>query len=138
MEHFPLANRFVAIFVAVAFSFLTVVVAPVQAAMVGTETILQAVDADADAARERVLQFIQREDVVDRFEMWGVAADEAQARIDTMTDEEVTRLAAQIDQLPAGGDVLGFILAVALISFITLLVLDIMGITDIFTFIKKR
>ena len=136
MEHFPLANRFVAIFVAVAFSFLTVVVAPVQAAMVGTDTILQAVD--VDAARERVLQFIQREDVVNRFEMWGVAADEAQVRIDAMTDEEVAQLAEQIDQLPAGGDVLGFILAVALISFITLLVLDIMGITDIFTFIKKR
>ena len=136
MEHYPLANRFVAIFVAVAFSFLAVVVAPVQAAMVGTETILQA--AGADAARERVLEFIQREDVVDRFKMWGVEADEAQARIDAMTNEEVAQLAAQIDQLPAGGDVLGFILAVALISFITLLVLDIMGVTDIFTFIKKR
>ena len=55
-----------------------------------------------------------------------------------MTDEEIRVLAAKIDQLPSGGDAVGFVAAVAFIAFVTLIITDIIGVTDIFTFIKKR
>jgi hypothetical protein len=52
-----------------------------------------------------------------------------------MTDDEVAQLAGQIDRLPAGGtDILTFILVV----FIILLITDIMGVTHIFPFTKKK
>jgi hypothetical protein len=42
-----------------------------------------------------------------------------------------------LDQLPAGSGALEVVLIVALIVFLTLLVTDIMGYTDIFPFVKK-
>jgi hypothetical protein len=55
-----------------------------------------------------------------------------------MTDQEVAMLSAKIDQVPAGGDALGFVLAVAFLTFVTLIILVIAGVTDVFTFINKR
>jgi hypothetical protein len=120
----------------VAFSFLCLVVAPVQATMVGTADILQA--QSNDLARQKVKLFLERRDVAQQIQAWGVNPDEAQARVDTMTDAEISLLAHKIDQLPAGGDALGFILAVAVIVFVVLIITDLTGVTDVFTFIKKR
>jgi hypothetical protein len=130
-------KKAVACLVIVAFSFLSLVVAPVQAAMVGTADILKA--QSDDLARQKVKLFMERQDVVRQMQTWGVNPEEAQARVDTMTDEEISLLAAKIDQLPsAGSDALGFILAVAVIIFVVLIITDIMGVTDVFTFINKR
>ncbi|MBI5552766.1 MAG: PA2779 family protein [Desulfobacterales bacterium] len=129
-------KKAVACLVIVAFSFLSLVVAPVQAAMVGTADILKA--QSDDLARQKVKLFMERQDVVQQIQAWGVNPDEAQARVDTMTDEEISLLASKIDQLPAGGDALGFILAAAVIIFVVLVITDIMGVTDVFTFINKR
>jgi hypothetical protein len=136
MKRFSVAMRSIAVVVLVAFGYLTVVVAPARAALVGTDMVLET--GNTDAARVKVRQFLEREDVAQRLQAWGVTAGEARDRVDAMTAEEVNQLSERIDQVPAGGDVLGFILALALISFITLIVLDILGVTDIFTFIKKR
>ena len=68
----------------------------------------------------------------------GVDPVEAKARVAVMTDEEVSTIAGKIDQLPAGGDAVGFLVAVAVIVFVVLLITDIIGVTDVFTFIKKR
>ena len=130
-------KKAVACLVIIAFSFLSLVVAPVQAAMVGTADILKA--QSDDLARQKVKLFMERQDVVQQIQAWGVNPEEAQARVDTMTDEEISLLAAKIDQLPsAGSDALGFILAVAIIIFVVLIITDIMGVTNVFTFINKR
>jgi Family of unknown function (DUF6627) len=129
-------QRSVASFVALAFSFLCIIVAPAQATMVSTGDILQ--QHDRDLAREKVVRFMDRQDVVKYLKAWGVDPAEAKARVAVMTDDEVTGLADRIDQLPAGGDAVGFLLAVAVIVFVVLLITDIIGVTDVFTFIKKR
>lgn len=136
MKRYPKALRRIAVMVAVTFGFMAIVVAPVQAAMVGTDAVLQA--ADVAAARQTVKSFLDRQEVIQQLQDWGVAPGEAQARIDAMTADEVTLLAGEIEKLPAGGDALGFVLLLALVSFIVLIVLDILGVTDIFTFIKKK
>jgi len=137
MKRYPKALRTVAVTVAAAFTFMAVVVAPVHATMVGTDAVLQA--AEVDAARRTVKTFLDRQEVVEQLQIWGVNPDEAQTRVDAMTAEEVTLLAGEIEKLPAGGtDALGFILLLALIGFIVLVILDIVGVTDIFTFIKKQ
>jgi len=56
----------------------------------------------------------------------GVSPLEVQARVDGMTDREAQLLGNKIDELPAGGDVLGL----AVFVFLVLLVTDIAGFTD--------
>lgn len=129
-------QKTVASIVALAFSFICVIVAPLQAAMVGTGDIIQ--QHESDLAREKVVRFMDRQDVVKYLNAWGVDPVEAKTRVAVMTDEEVTQLANKIDQLPAGGDAVGFLVAVAVIVFVVLLITDIIGVTDVFTFIKKR
>ena len=136
MRQSPCMQKSVASIVVVAFSLICVFVAPAQAAMVGTADILQ--HQDSQLARQKVLRFMERQDVMQQLQAWGVDADEAKARVHTMTDDEIAMLANKIDQVPAGGDTLGVILVVSVIAFIVLIILDIMGVTDIFTFIKKR
>lgn len=137
MKRYRSMQKAVAGVMIVAFSFLCLVVAPVQAAMVGTADILQA--QSNDLARQKVKLFLERRDVVQQIQAWGVNPDEAQARVDTMTDAEISLLASKIDQLPAGSSsAIGFILAVAVIVFVVLIITDLTGVTDVFTFIKKR
>ena len=62
-------QKTVASIVALAFSFICVIVAPVQATMVGTGDILQ--QHDRDLAREKVVAFMDRQDVAKYLNAWG-------------------------------------------------------------------
>ena len=105
--------------------------------MIGTADILRA--QDHASARQKVTAYLGRKDVVQQLEDWGVSAGQAKARVDAMTDQEVIMLADNIDTMPAGGvDAVTIIIVVSVISFVTLIVTDILGVTDVFTFIKKR
>jgi hypothetical protein len=129
-------QKLVACMVAVTFCYLTVVVAPAQAALVGTADMLAA--RQNDEARQKIKQFMERRDVVNHLQAMGVGMEEARARVDTMTAAEIDLLAGRIDQMPAGGDVGGFIVGLAIVVFVVLVITDIIGVTDVFTFIKKR
>jgi hypothetical protein len=66
----------------------------------------------------------------------GVDPQEAQRRVDALSREEVGALQDRLDQLPAGG-FFGELIAAGLIVFLVLLITDIAGLTDVFTFVKK-
>ena len=106
-----------------------------MAAMVGTEAD---VNSDrAQNAREYLNSLLAREDVRNGLESQGIDPVEAKNRLDSLTDEEATRVADQLQALPAGGD--GFftvLLILVFIVFLVLLVTDIAGYTDIFPFVK--
>ena|SRR5687767_1166151 len=53
--------------------------------------------------RERVKAMLQRPDVAKEMEKFGIAQQDASARVDAMTDAEVLQLAGRLDALPAGG-----------------------------------
>jgi hypothetical protein len=59
-----------------------------------------------------------------------------QARVDSLTDAEVHALASRLDEYPAG-EGFGTLLTVAFLVFLTLLITDILGYTDIFPVVKK-
>jgi hypothetical protein len=136
MRRYRYVQKWVACAVAVAFCYLSVVVAPVQAALVGTADILATHQNEVE--RQKVVHFFERKDVVHYLHVMGVDKVEAEKRVNAMTPNEINLLAAKIDQVPAGGDAIGFIAAVAFIAFVTLIITDIIGVTDVFTFIKKR
>jgi len=100
---------------------------PSQAAMLATDASLAAVQ------RDQVTRVLERADIQARLAALGVDADAVKSRVAALTDDEVAQLAAQIDNLPAGGD--GIIGAIVLI-FIILLITDILGLTKIFPFTR--
>ena len=101
-----------------------------NAALVGTEAVVNA--AQAQQSRERVLSTLNRDDVKAQLMARGVDPSQVQARLDSLTDEEVQTLASKMDQLPAGADGLGLLVFI----FIVLLITDILGFTNIFPFVK--
>jgi hypothetical protein len=101
-----------------------------HAALVGTEAVVNA--AQTQQERERLAQTLNRADVQQQLVARGVDPAQVQARLDSLTDEEVQTLATKMDELPAGGDALGLLVFI----FLVLLFTDIMGFTNIFPFVK--
>ena len=117
--------------------FMLLLALPYQstlAAMIETETVLDM--SRGQEARAYLNRIIAREDIQDLFVSQGVNPLEAKARIDSLSDAEVVRLYDQIEQLPAGGSDFGIVLGTIAVIFIVLIVTDILGYTDVFTFVK--
>ena len=78
----------------------------------------------------RIDTFLARDDVRTALIARGVSPADATQRINALTDSELQQLATQIDQLPAGGS--GVIEVVGIVA-VVLLVLELLGVTDVFT-----
>jgi len=103
----------------------------VQAAIIGTEQIHASNAAQQD--RERIVAALDRPEVIAQLEQLGVNRADAQARVAALTDDEAATLAANIDSLPAGGDIIGALVLI----FVVLLVTDILGLTKVFPFTRS-
>jgi hypothetical protein len=107
---------------------------PLQSAyagLVGTDKV--AVSAQSQSERERIRSFLDREDVRNELQTQGVDVNTAKARVDALTDEEVQKVAGKLDQVPAGGEIIGILFTI----FIVLLVTDILGFTKVFPFTRS-
>ena len=102
-----------------------------HAAMIGTETVVNAEQIQHN--RAQLQQLLNRDEVQSQLVARGVDPAQVQARVDSLTDQEVQTLSGKLDQLPAGGD--SFIGALVFV-FIVLLITDILGFTNIFPFVK--
>ncbi|HET7595992.1 MAG TPA: PA2779 family protein [Burkholderiales bacterium] len=100
---------------------------PASAEIVTTDQLF------ASAERDRVRSFLDRADVQAQLQSLGVDPMAARARVDALTDDEAAQIAGHIDQLPAGGSILGVLFAV----FIILLITDILGLTKVFPFTRS-
>jgi hypothetical protein len=109
---------------------MTAPLAPVQAAIISTqEAIDRAVDAQTrEALESRVNAVLLREDVRAQLMAMGVNPDRATERVQSLTLAELQSLDGQLGQLPAGAGILGLIGAV----MVVLLILELVGVTDIF------
>ena len=105
---------------------------PLQPAFAGMVATDQAVSHElAGQDRARISAFMDREDVLAQLQKQGVTAGEAKARVNALTDDEAHKIAGKLDQLPAGGDVVGIILILVFI-FVVILVTDVLGFTHFF------
>ncbi|MDD2701642.1 MAG: PA2779 family protein [Sideroxydans sp.] len=102
-----------------------------SASMVETDVIVD--HALAEQGRAKIMAVLDRDDVRAQLEMRGVTTAQAQARVDALTDDEAMQISGRLDQLPAGGDVLG----TAVFIFLVLLVTDILGYTKVFPFTRS-
>ena len=98
-----------------------------RAAIVGT---LQAVEAGSTRAADlsTVTATLARDQVRAQMLALGVDPSAVDARVARLTDAELRSLAERMGELPAGGDAL----AVIGVVFLVLLILELVGVIDIF------
>lgn len=98
----------------------------VHAGIVGTNDLVSAQQTALE--REQVRDWLARDDVRNQLTGMGVDVDAAQARVDSMTADEVSTMAAKMDEMPAASGAL----EVAVLVLLILILLDVAGVTDIF------
>jgi len=96
------------------------------AGIIDTAAVVDASQRTTDLATVRA--GLEREDVRDRFLALGVDPLAVDARLASLTDTELHSLAGRVETLPAGGDAL----AVIGVVFVVLLILELVGVIDIF------
>ena len=76
----------------------------------------------------RMESLLARQDVAGQLALYGVAPEMVMERVQNLTSAELMELEGKINQQVAGGDIVGLVGAV----FIVLLVLELVGVIDIF------
>ena len=127
MLNSSLMKRVMAILVSV--SMLSSYSLSSYAGVVTTQQMLQQQLAATDKAA--LVSALDREDVRQQLVDLGVDPEVAKQRIAALDDEQIEAVKAKVDELPAGGGVLELLVAVLLV----LIILDVVGVTNIFSFI---
>jgi len=131
----PSLSRTVARALVVSLCALGLPIPAVQAELVATDRV-EATRQDRSSGREFLRSLFERADVRAALERQAVSPDEAKARVNAMSDDEVERVAARFDSLPAGGSGFETFLVIGFLLFVTLLITDILGFTKVFSFTR--
>ncbi len=99
---------------------------PALAGVVGTAEAVAA--ARGESPRAVVDAALARQDVRQQLAVLGVDPADVEGRLAALSEQEIASLADQIESAPAGGDAL----AVIGIVFLVLLILEVVGVIDIF------
>ncbi len=136
MKLFRSNMKFLCLLMAVLTLIVSIPKESVLAALINTETMVDS--SRSQKARDQLMQFIAREDIQKALIANGIDPMEAEARINTLSDEEVIRISDQIEKLPAGGGAAELLLIMLLVLILVFVILDLSGVTDVFTFIKPQ
>lgn len=88
-------------------------------------------DHHLEALRGQVAQQLNQPAIISAFQAQGISQADAQARIQRLSHAELSNLAEQIENAPAGSSFITFII----IGFAVLAITDSLGFTDVFPFI---
>ena len=88
---------------------------PANAGIISTEEA-----AAAPPSREQLGSFVSRPEAAKQLQDLGVPPDEALARINAMTDEEVRNISGKLGTLPAGGALSNYELLIVLLLIVVL------------------
>lgn len=127
-----IAHRFMRHLAAVlaAFHLLVMAQVPGAQAMVSTSEVIAQQQLQVD--RQQLLQMLDDQGVKDKLASLGVAPDQVEQRINSLTAAELAQFNQQLEQAPAGGSVVGIIVLFLVIFIIT----DMLCATDIYSFIR--
>ena len=122
-----LLRRPIAIFLSILLTLMPLL--PAQAAMIGNQQIIN--QNQSQQTRDSLQQLLDQDTARQQLQAWGVSPEQINSRIDSLTDAELARINQQVNDLNAGGSVLGILLVI----FIVFVITDVIGATDIFPFI---
>lgn len=81
--------------------------------------------------KQQVLSYVDSAEVQNKLIELGVSPADAKQRIANMTAEELSALNSQMNDMPAGG-IIGVVVTVLVVVVVT----DLMGLTDVYPFIR--
>ena len=76
---------------------------------------------------EKIQKVIEMKMVSERLGKFGLTQDEIQKRLSNLGDQQIHKLALQIDDLRVGGDALGVLIALLVIAILVVLLLQLTG-----------
>ncbi len=89
--------------------------------------------ADGDIARTRLAAALARPALAEQLAALGLAPEEAARRVAALDDATAIDASAHLDRVPAGGAILGVVVFVVAVLFLT----EALGITRIFSFARR-
>jgi hypothetical protein len=119
-------NKGNGVVIALTLAAMLVTSLPVGAGIVGTQAMVA--QETRAVALDTIENVLAGEAVAAQLAAWGVAPEAVSARLAALSDLELQQLAATMGSDPAGGDVL----VVVGIVFVVLLILELVGVTNIF------
>ena len=122
-----LLRRPIAVFLSILLALMPLL--PAQAAMIGNQQIIS--QHQSQQTRDSLQQLFAQQAAQQQLQAWGVSPDQINNRIDSLTDTELARINQQVNDLNAGGNILGILLVI----FIVFIITDVIGATDIFPFV---
>jgi hypothetical protein len=120
------ATRIVVLVLVTAFFSTSVLVPAAKSAAIDTTTYLTLSE---NSTQSQLEALFTREDVREQLVSLGVDPNDAANRIASLTPDELAKLQERMDNLPAGAN----FLAILGIVLVVLIVLELVGITDVFT-----
>lgn len=87
-----------------------------QNQMVSTSVLVD--DFNRELTQEKIISYLNKDDVKQKLMDNGVSASEANSRIASLSNQELQKLSQQIDQAQYGGDILVTVLLIVLIIFL--------------------
>lgn len=136
MRFFRESCRFLCLPLAALMLLVSAPLSTVKAALVTTDQVISD-PAAAAADREKIARFLQQDAVREQLVAMGVEPSEVEARLAALSPAELAQLSERIDQMPAGQGAVGVVVGAIVIIFLVLLVTDLLGLTDVFPFVKK-
>jgi hypothetical protein len=104
----------------------TGMISAAQAGIVDTAAMVQT---NRDASLATIQAQLAREDVRAQMDRFGVDAASVDQRLASLSDSELATLAKRMQDTPAGGD--GLLVVIGL-TFVVLIILELVGVIDIF------
>jgi hypothetical protein len=109
----------------------------VPAGLLATEPVIEV--AAADKERDRIREFVEREDVRQQMEALGVDPNEAAAGIEGLSDSEIQQIAVYVaEEEPAGQSAIAAVLGAILFILVVLVITDLFGYTHVFPFARSQ
>lgn len=78
---------------------------------------------DRAADIQKIRSVLESKQIAQRLMDYGLTYDEAMAKIDGMSDEQVHQLASNLDSIQAGGDVVGAVIGLLIIALLVVLLI---------------
>ncbi len=94
-------RKFIGFAMLISTSLLNFPLSSARAVMISTEYVIHQ-DSDQLSDRARVRAFLKRTDVMAQIQAFGIDYEEAQSRVDSLTDSEIASIAGKLDRLPVG------------------------------------
>jgi hypothetical protein len=88
--------------------------------------------------RDRVMKFIEREDVRAELAARGIDPQRVEARVDSLNRQELAQLSAEIDQLSLFGNSLIAFIGAGLLLGVIILITDLLGVTKVLPFVGRQ